>query len=66
MPVFAGFGINTPEQAGMIGDVADGIIVGSHNQKIIAENSSDPVKTAEILKKTTEEFTKELGRNKKL
>jgi tryptophan synthase alpha chain len=66
IPVFAGFGISTPEQAGIIGKAADGIIVGSHNQKIIAENGGDTVKTAAILRKTASEFRAELSRNKKL
>jgi len=37
-PIAVGFGINTPEQAAKISQVADGIIVGSAIVKMIAEN----------------------------
>lgn len=41
LPVAAGFGISTPEEAGEIAQVADGIIVGSAFVKIIETASTD-------------------------
>ncbi len=41
VPVAVGFGINTPEQAGEIAAVADGVIVGSAIVKIIEEFGED-------------------------
>ncbi len=42
LPVAAGFGISTPDEAAEIAQVADGIIVGSALVKIIATASHDP------------------------
>jgi tryptophan synthase alpha chain len=42
LPVCAGFGISTPEQANRISQFADGVIIGSSIQRIIEENGSDP------------------------
>jgi tryptophan synthase alpha chain len=44
VPIAVGFGINTPEQAAKISQIADGVIVGSAIVKIIAENGCDSVK----------------------
>ena len=47
LPLAVGFGINTPEQASIIGKIADGVIVGSAIVKIIekyGENASDELK----------------------
>ncbi|WP_297827333.1 tryptophan synthase subunit alpha [uncultured Methanobrevibacter sp.] len=41
MPVAVGFGINTPDQAREIGNIADGVIVGSAIVKIIEENGEN-------------------------
>lgn len=41
-PVCVGFGINTPEQAAMVAQVSDGIVVGSAIVKIIENNADDP------------------------
>jgi tryptophan synthase alpha chain len=41
IPVCAGFGISTPEQAMEISNYADGVIIGSAIQKIIESNSKD-------------------------
>ncbi len=38
LPLAVGFGINTPEQARNIGEIADGVIVGSAIVKIIEEH----------------------------
>ena len=46
VPVAVGFGIATPEQAGEIGSVADGVIVGSAIVKLIeqhGENAAQPL-----------------------
>jgi len=42
LPICAGFGISSPEQASSIGAYADGIIIGSAIQRII-EEKSDPL-----------------------
>ncbi len=39
-PVAVGFGIATPEQAGLVAGLADGVIVGSAIVKAVAESSS--------------------------
>jgi tryptophan synthase alpha chain len=44
VPIAVGFGINTPEQAAKISNIADGVIVGSAIVKIIAENGCDSAK----------------------
>lgn len=44
-PVCVGFGIGTPEQAAQVGQLADGVIVGSACVKAIG-GSEDPVETA--------------------
>ena len=47
IPCAVGFGISTPEQAKMVSEYADGVIIGSAIVKIIAEHgidSIDPVK----------------------
>lgn len=41
LPLAVGFGINTPEQASNIGQIADGVIVGSAIVKIIEECGED-------------------------
>jgi tryptophan synthase alpha chain len=52
VPVAVGFGINTPEQAAKISQIADGIIVGSAIVKIIAEHGSNSAKyVGEYVKK---------------
>ncbi|WP_298499934.1 tryptophan synthase subunit alpha [uncultured Methanobrevibacter sp.] len=46
LPLAVGFGINTPEQATQIGQIADGVIVGSAIVKIIeqyGENAKEPL-----------------------
>lgn len=42
IPVCAGFGISTPEQAEEISHYADGVIIGSAVQRIIEENYNNP------------------------
>ena len=49
-PVCVGFGISTPEQAGSVGGVADGVIVGSACVKTIG-GSENPGKEAELFAK---------------
>ncbi|MBQ6099722.1 MAG: tryptophan synthase subunit alpha [Methanobrevibacter sp.] len=47
LPLAVGFGINTPEQATQIGQIADGVIVGSAIVKIIeqhGENAKEPLR----------------------
>jgi tryptophan synthase alpha chain len=52
IPVCVGFGISTPEQARLIGSLADGVIIGSACVRRIGE-SSQPVEEA---KRFAEEF----------
>ena len=41
LPVAAGFGVRTPEQAGAIAKVADGVVVGSALVELVGEHGSD-------------------------
>lgn len=45
-PLAVGFGISTPEQAATVGDIADGVIVGSALIKVVGQ-AKNPVKAAE-------------------
>lgn len=47
LPVAVGFGVRTPEQAGVIAKVADGVVVGSAIVELIAQhggNAAGPVR----------------------
>jgi len=39
-PVAVGFGIGTPEQAGQVGEIADGVIIGSRLVRAVGEGES--------------------------
>lgn len=41
LPLAAGFGISTPEQAGVVARIADGVVVGSALVRMIGDNASD-------------------------
>lgn len=41
LPLAAGFGISTPEQAGIVANMADGVVVGSAIVRLIEKNASD-------------------------
>ncbi|MGB0775677.1 MAG: tryptophan synthase subunit alpha [Akkermansiaceae bacterium] len=41
-PVCVGFGINTPEQAAMVAQASDGVVVGSAIVNQVAQNADDP------------------------
>jgi tryptophan synthase alpha chain len=41
LPVAAGFGISTPEQAGAVAKIADGVVVGSAIVRLIEENAGE-------------------------
>jgi tryptophan synthase alpha chain len=43
VPVAVGFGISTPEQAGAVADLADGVIVGSRIVRAAGEGGADAV-----------------------
>jgi tryptophan synthase alpha chain len=49
LPICAGFGISTPEQASQIAHYADGIIIGSAIQRIIEENGDNLSKCVSAL-----------------
>jgi tryptophan synthase alpha chain len=58
VPVCVGFGISTPEQAGQVGALADGVIVGSACVKTIG-GSETPVETAKQFAVEFQEALKE-------
>ncbi|GIX40812.1 MAG: tryptophan synthase alpha chain [Leptospiraceae bacterium] len=63
IPIFAGFGINKPEQAEELKSIFDGIIVGSLNHKIIEEflnNENYREQIKEKIYKTTKNFVDHL------
>ncbi len=41
MPIAVGFGVRTPEQAGDIAKVADGVVVGSALVELVAQHGTD-------------------------
>jgi len=41
LPLAAGFGISTPQQAGLVAKMADGVVVGSAIVRMIEKNASD-------------------------
>jgi tryptophan synthase alpha chain len=41
LPLAAGFGISTPDQAGAVAKIADGVVVGSALVRLIADHASD-------------------------
>jgi tryptophan synthase alpha chain len=47
-PVCVGFGISTPEQVGMVGDLADGVIVGSAIVRCVEEHAGSPSLVSEV------------------
>jgi tryptophan synthase alpha chain len=44
LPVMAGFGISTPEQAAEVGQLADGVVVGSAIVKLFEQSSGEELK----------------------
>ncbi len=46
LPLAAGFGISTPEQAGVVAKMADGVVVGSAIVRMIEKNASSVEKCA--------------------
>lgn len=44
LPVMAGFGISTPEQAAEVGQLADGVVVGSAIVKLFQKHSGEELK----------------------
>lgn len=54
VPVAVGFGIGTPEQAGRVGEVADGVIIGSRLVRAVGEAGS-----AEAAAQAVSEFLRE-------
>jgi tryptophan synthase alpha chain len=47
-PVCVGFGISTPEQVAMVGDLADGVIVGSAIVRCVEEHAGSPSLVSEV------------------
>jgi len=41
LPLAAGFGISTPEQAGTVARIADGVVVGSAFVRLLENRASD-------------------------
>jgi tryptophan synthase alpha chain len=48
LPIVAGFGIKTPEDARAMSAIADGVVVGSALVQTVAENLNDPALPAKI------------------
>ncbi len=48
VPVAVGFGITTPEQAGAVGDTADGVIIGSRLVRAVADAPDAGAATTEV------------------
>ena len=44
LPIMAGFGISTPEQAAEVGQLADGVVVGSAIVKLFEQYSGEELK----------------------
>jgi tryptophan synthase alpha chain len=61
LPVAAGFGISTPEEAAEIAEVADAIIIGSALVKIIATASHDPAYLT-LLSETVRTLKRAIGK----
>ena len=40
LPIYVGFGISTPEQVKTVGQIADGVVIGSALVKLVAESKS--------------------------
>jgi tryptophan synthase alpha chain len=55
LPVAVGFGISTPEQARSVGDVADGVVVGSRVVRAAGEGG------AEAVRKVVSDLSRALG-----
>ena len=49
-PISVGFGVSTPEQAGQVAEVADGVIVGSAIINVIEKNMDNEVKMLAVVK----------------
>ena len=54
VPVAVGFGIGTPDQAASVGDVADGVIVGSRLVRAVSEAGSADAAAASVTEFITE------------
>lgn len=54
LPIAVGFGIKDPETAGLVAELADGVVVGSALVNVVAENQDNP---PVILEKLTEMVT---------
>src|SRR5256885_3679970 len=58
LPVAVGFGISTPEQAGSVADIADGVIVGSRGVRAAGEDGAGGGRG--LVSARSEEHTSEL------
>ena len=59
-PVFAGFGISTPEQASVVANYADGVIIGSSFVSLVEKCGSDMAKLKVETGKFVKSFLKRL------
>jgi tryptophan synthase alpha chain len=46
VPAAVGFGISTPEQAAKVGEIADGVIIGTRLVREVAESDTDAATAA--------------------
>lgn len=61
MPLAVGFGISSPEQVAAVGEIADGVVVGSALVRLIEEKGSDPELPA-LLEERARELSSPLRR----
>ncbi len=56
LPLAVGFGISTPEQAALVGSMADGVAIGTAFVRVIERNAGNPALPAEL-----ESFTRPIA-----
>jgi tryptophan synthase alpha chain len=61
LPVAVGFGISTPAQAREVGQLADGVVVGSALVRLVAEHAGDPGLPG-LLREAAERYARALAR----
>ena len=60
-PIAIGFGISTPEQAKNIGNIADGVIIGSALIKAVSESTDMPLTAGKFVREIKSAMTTIIG-----